>query len=166
MSGRRLSRADQALARALELKGWRVGLDGYYRHDDHRGDFTLANAYAMQHQVDTAAAEAKRDDAIKRAETGSDPEWFEAALDAVRETARALPQLTTDDVMARHTLPEPREPRAWGPVVLAARNEGLIENTYTQAPSRRASSNCRRLTVWRSLVYAGVPAMQMAEASA
>lgn len=164
---------DRATAAWLQARGWRQTYDGTWRNSRFtdtaaigspvahpnagtHGDLTAAEAVQWQSRIDHQQAEAKRARDIQRADRGSDEEWMEAALEAIRATAERLVLFTTDQVMDRHPdLPEPREPRAWGPAMLRAAANGWIVSTDQMAPSHRKSSNCRRKRWWRSQIHDG-----------
>lgn len=97
-----------------------------------------------------ALATAARDEAIAAVDTAADPDWKEAALEAVRVTARSLPEFIGDDVWATG-LKRPREARALGPVFMRAKRRGWIEKTDRARPS--VNSHLGPVTVWRSLIF-------------
>lgn len=143
----------------LQGNGWRQGYYGW-EHDTVRGDrvgpLTMDQAVRAQTRADRESATAARDHSMAVVAENAGDEWMEAALEAVRETAERMAELTTDDVMDRYPdLPEPHNPRAWGPVMVRAKAEGIIESTGYMAASSRVSSHSRRKLLWRSQVYAG-----------
>jgi hypothetical protein len=101
-------------------------------------------------QLDPVAARAARDDAIARVELHADDRWKLEAKGALWDLIQARGvdfELTTDDVSCS----EPREPRAWGPIMLAAAKAGYIVNTGRVRPSASPRCHARPKTVWRVL---------------
>lgn len=103
---------------------------------------------------DAARAAAARDDAIDRVERGSE-EWQRDALDAVRQLATKLPELTTDDLWRAVDRPDDLEPRAMGAVMRSAVRAGLVERTDRTRKSVRVACHRRDVRIWRSLVHRG-----------
>jgi hypothetical protein len=164
MSRRGSTSDDRRTATWLQSKGWRQTLGGSTWSKAGSPLLSVQAAVAHQTHVDRAAATSARDEAITAVAQASDPGWLDAAVEAVRDTARQLPEMTTDDVEDLHpNLLMPSEPRVWGAAMLRARDEGLIENTGYMAPSNRRSSRARRKALWRSLVYAGAAVQELAE---
>ncbi len=95
----------------------------------------------------TAAREA-RDEAMGRVERNADEEWAKQAKRALAECIQTHDFFTTDDITG---CPEPREPRAWGPILRAAAVAGYIENTGTTRQSAQVACHARPKTVWRVL---------------
>ena len=103
--------------------------------------------------IDMAAARAARDQAIKRVDTNADPTWKTRALMAVADVARAKETLISDDVWI-HLGWMPIEPRAIGPVMLAAAKRGYIERIDGEMrQAHRIVNHARPQQVWRSLLY-------------
>lgn len=100
--------------------------------------------------LDATLARAARDEAIQRVEDGASVDWLSRALEAVRRVAGQRETLTTDDVAG--LVPEPPEPKAWGPVMLAAARAGYIERTDRTRESDRVSNHRRPMRVWHSLI--------------
>jgi hypothetical protein len=93
------------------------------------------------------------DDAIERSEAHADPDWKEAAFDAVRRCAQALPVLIVDDVWKHMTgNVDTHDNRALGPVMLRAKREGLIESTGTFRHSYLRNHGTPR-PLWKSLIF-------------
>ena len=91
-----------------------------------------------------------RDEAIDQADQHADHAWKRAATDAVRKVARMRLTFTADEVW--DAIPDEfstHEPAALGPVILAARKDGLIEPTGEYRPSKNARRH-RDLKVWRA----------------
>jgi hypothetical protein len=98
-------------------------------------------------------------DAFRDIGRGKAPlKWEQAAILAVVEAARELPQLTSDDVMDRIAarLKRGRDLRALGPVMSSAVRAGYIEKANVASiPSRRRSLHGSPRTVWTSLIHQG-----------
>jgi hypothetical protein len=89
-----------------------------------------------------------RDDALARVEEHADHDWIRAAKRATVALMRAHGvgyEFTTDNIHC----PPPREPRAWGPIMLAAQRAGLITNTGATRQSNRPQCHARPKAVWR-----------------
>ena len=88
-----------------------------------------------------------RDRAIDHVGTGS-AFWRTYTRGALYECAGRFDDLTSDDVWAvlhRNGIPDPREPRAMGPVMLAGVREGWIKPTnQVRISDDPASPNHRR----------------------
>jgi len=152
-----VTRHNRNVAAWLQARGWRQGYDGLWRSEalGISTGLTVSEAFSMQNGRDRAAAlgDRRRDMAAVEINVGDD--WMEAALQAVRESAALRTELTTDDVLDDHpAVPEPHDGRAWGPVMVRAKAEGVLAPTDRMAPSSRRSSNGRRKMIWRSLVCA------------
>lgn len=162
-----MSAQERRSAAWLQGRGWRQGYYGW-EHDTVRGDragpLTMDQAVRAQTRADRTAAAAARDHSMAVVAENAGDEWMDAALAAVRETAGRMAEFTTDDVMEGHpNLPEPHNPRAWGPVIVRAKADGIIENTGYMAASSRVSSHGRRKLLWRSPLLGQVPTMKLAE---
>lgn len=92
-------------------------------------------------------ARAARDTAIELVEAFAKEQWLQEAQAALLLTIQTHLEFTTDDIDCS----TPREPRAWGPVVLRAARAGLIENTYRTRQSSSAVCHARPKTIWRVL---------------
>lgn len=92
---------------------------------------------------------------MSAADEAANAEWKAHADLAVLKAAQALQLLTRDDVEA--LMPEgvsTHEPRAWGPVMLRASRDGLIEKAL-DVPWRNCTRPSRHhapMQVWRSLI--------------
>ena len=95
--------------------------------------------------LDLSPARIARAEALLAVETGTDEDWKREAKAALWEAIKSRDTLTTDDIAC----PQPREPRAWGPIMLAAQRAGFIENTHTTRCSTSATCHARPKTVWR-----------------
>lgn len=96
---------------------------------------------------------------MARAQRHSDPAWWQAAIEAVREAATHKPILTTDDVvfiLHAKGAPGTHENRAYGPMMLYCCNQlQLITPTQDWVESRQAVNHRRPQRVWFSLIYRG-----------
>jgi hypothetical protein len=89
-----------------------------------------------------------RDKAVARVYANADAAWKRQAKQAIVRLLRERGlgyRFTTDDV----DCPPPREPRAWGPIMLAAQRAGLIENTHVVRQSNQPQCHARPKAVWR-----------------
>lgn len=104
---------------------------------------------------DFAEARAARDAALVQVNEHADPDWKEAAYDAVVATAYARARFTADDIYDRlDGSVSTHEPRALGPVMLRAVRSGLIAKANVASiPSRRRSLHASPRTVWDSLIH-------------
>jgi hypothetical protein len=89
-----------------------------------------------------------RDAAVQQVDDHADETW---KLDA-RKALWTLIQrkgvgdvFTTDDIDCY----QPREPRAWGPIMLRAARAGYIENTGLSRKSRSVTCHARPKALWR-----------------
>ena len=84
--------------------------------------------------------------------------WREQALEAAHDLALAHGHLTAAD-LRRHMeglgIGEPPSPGAYGHVLPTAARRGWLEDTGRVMKSPWPGANARKVTVWRSLVYAG-----------
>jgi hypothetical protein len=93
---------------------------------------------------------------MARVDEHANEAWKAAAQRAVLEAARALPQLTADDVMARiDPSTKTRDRRALGPVMTRAAKAGWIEQAdVLPVKCGRPSRHAAPITVWKSLLFA------------
>lgn len=99
-----------------------------------------------QTTIDDALA--VRDEAIARVDEHADPDWKCEALNALYAAIHQVgigADLSTDDV----DWPGVREPRAHGPIMLAAAREGLIEHTDRVRRSHKTSCHAAPKALWR-----------------
>lgn len=110
---------------------------------------------ARQLTLDAYAARIAREDGIGRADAHANPEWRDVALDAVRRAALRNLEFTTDAILPflNETSVTTHEPRALGPVMLAAMRQGWIEPTDRVERSTSVSRHCAKKQVWRSRLY-------------
>lgn len=102
---------------------------------------------------DAPLATQARDRDMERVERAADPEWKDAAYDAVVQTAREIPRgFIVDDVWHRipRTIEAPLEPRAMGPVMRRAQSDGVIVPTNEYRASARVTAHRNPRRVWRS----------------
>jgi hypothetical protein len=94
-------------------------------------------------------------EAIGRVDRGTDPLWRGHARGRLMYLAKTKPEFTTDDLWEAG-VPQTRENRALGPIMLWGRRAGIITATNSVQKSRLHERNHgRRLTVWRSNIYEG-----------
>jgi hypothetical protein len=106
--------------------------------------------------IDAAAARRERDEAIERTARSAESSWYIAAMEAVAECARTLPEFIVDDVQALLSakgIAPPSEGRRMGAVMVDARTRGLIEATDRYRPSAQAHCHANPRKVWLSRVY-------------
>lgn len=96
-------------------------------------------------------AERRRDDAIEAVEAAADPDWIALAWDTLISYLKTHDEFFVDDLWSSTGLPEPREARALGPVVLRAARDGFMVKSGRFRKSVR--SNMTEKPVWRSLIY-------------
>lgn len=85
-----------------------------------------------------------RDSALAQVDEHASEDWKRIARAGLWARIRQGGEFTTDDL----DVPVPREPRAWGPVILAAQKAGLIRNTGRVRQSRQARCHARPKAVW------------------
>lgn len=93
------------------------------------------------------------DEAIERARSAADPDWYQAAVSAVVMCSEIGVPFTADDVWAR--IPShlrTKEPRALGSVMRALAERGVIEATGGWRESSRPQAHGRPMRVWRSRI--------------
>lgn len=108
--------------------------------------------------IDPLGGEIGKQEGISRAARASNPEWWQAALEALKEAATNKPILNTDDVytiLYMREAPSTHENRAFGPVMLYGASQGWIIRTDHWAESRRRTAHRRPIRVWYSLIYQG-----------
>lgn len=95
-----------------------------------------------------------RDEAMARVDEAADHEWKYWANRAVHNLARSQGEFSTDAVWAlldHWEVPAPREPRAIGPVMTRAVNDGLITPMgYKQSTSIKR--HARPMRTYRGLL--------------
>jgi hypothetical protein len=90
-------------------------------------------------------ADDARDEAVARVEAAADVAWWAEAKRALWTTIQRSGEFTTDDIECSR----PREPRAWGPVLLAAARAGLIVKTGRMRKSNQVVCHAREKAVSR-----------------
>lgn len=105
-------------------------------------------------QMDAARhrAEQRRDAAVAGVAANADDDWMADAYDALVAFLQRNKEFFVDDWWSATQIREPRESRAFGPVVMRASREGLMEKTGEFRKSVR--SNMTEKPVWRSLICA------------
>lgn len=101
-------------------------------------------------QFNLPLAKAGRDRALTVVDAAADDTWKESANGIVRKVARERSLFTTDDVWRE--LGNPREPRAIGAVMQAAKRDGVCVPTNDWALSERVACHARPVRIWRSLL--------------
>ena len=104
-------------------------------------------------QLSLLEAAAARDAGMAQVDDHADPEWRDAAYDALRRYLERHAEFFAADFWRDTDLPWPREARAFGPVVLRAARARWIVKTGEYRPSQH--SHLGGMAVWRSLLYAG-----------
>jgi hypothetical protein len=79
---------------------------------------------------------------------GASRAWLARTLPLVRAVALRQSEFTTDDIVFGED--QPREPRALGPLMLAAAKAGWIRPANRTRKSLRASCHARPKAVWLS----------------
>ena len=102
-----------------------------------------------------ADARDKRDVAIDAVENTHE-QWCEDALIIVQWLAENYEEFTSDNfwhAAAVAGLDPPREPRAFGPVMMRAKRIPIVEATDQFILCQRPSRNAAPIRVWRSLIF-------------
>ena len=116
---------------------------------DENGSQLSLDAVTFDHVASTAA----RDRSIRQVDENAEPDWKDAAYDAVRETARRQPfgfivdevwKLIPDDVAPPHEL------RAMGAIMRRAQRDGLIVPTDDFKLSARVTAHRNPRRIWRA----------------
>ena len=94
------------------------------------------------------AARAARDESIAQVDAAADAAWRVTAKTALWALIRTGAEFSTDDLWDGG-LPKPREPRALGPVILAAKRKGYIVDTGRMVQSRYRHAT--KITVWQGV---------------
>jgi hypothetical protein len=98
---------------------------------------------------DVEEGDRRRDEAMDRAERGTDPTF---AAEAFTIICAFVSPFFGDDVwaiLARRGIPFPREPRALGPIFIKAQRAGLIEPTGAFHRTTRPSAHRSPQREWR-----------------
>jgi hypothetical protein len=83
---------------------------------------------------------------MARAESHALPEWKDQAKMVLWRRILSQQPFTTDDLWD-DGLPKPREPRALGPIVSAAKRKGYLADTGRMVQSRYRHAT--KITVWQ-----------------
>lgn len=102
---------------------------------------------------DAVASRTARDDGMRRGDDHADEQWRADADDAIRRTAQAFPDLTTDEVQRYGRLPDTRDNRALGQRMKSAAKAGLIVATDRYRQTDKVVAHRRPKRVWKSLIY-------------
>jgi len=97
-------------------------------------------------------ARRERDDALDRVDRGADEEWKDYAWSWAYAYLRSHREWFPDDSWAEG-LVEPREARAFGPVVLRLLRAGFMARTGEMR--QRTRGHAALGPVWRSTIYTG-----------
>jgi hypothetical protein len=95
-----------------------------------------------------------RDQALVDVAVNADPDWWQNAVNIVRDIAATSFDFTTDDIwceLERRSIATPHEPRAIGAVVVAVKRLGLIAPTNRYRPSNRPECHARPIRVWQAV---------------
>lgn len=120
-----------------------------------RPDNPIMPAKAMTFDIE--AAKLARDEAIDRSDQNSDPVWRDAYYTALCDVARVKETFTADDIWERlaemEHVPNTKDNRAAGGVVMKAKRDGVIRLTNSTEPSRRKHCHQMLQRVYESLIY-------------
>lgn len=105
--------------------------------------------------LDGSEGDRLRDEALKRVEENAHNEWKKAAIAALEQVCRENEYFTSDDLAEKMGDNRPREPRAFGAMILYAPRNGWAEATGRHIRSAQPSTHRSPRTVWRSLLYQG-----------
>ena len=94
------------------------------------------------------AASAGRDQGLADAEAHADRQWKADAWAWLTDYLREHDEFFPDDACREG--PQPREKRAWGPIILRASRAGMIVRAGFRS---RTSGHMTAATVWRSVCY-------------
>lgn len=104
-----------------------------------------------------ATAQAAKQEAVGRVAMHANPEWVQMAFQGVETLARIHAEFTTDNLWQfMETLGRgvsTHEPRALGPVMIAAQKRHWIAPTGRYEQSRRPACHLRPIAIWKSLIY-------------
>lgn len=95
-----------------------------------------------------------RDQALVDVAVNANPDWWQHAVNIVRDVAATSFDFTTDDIwceLERRSIATPHEPRAIGAVVVAVKRLGLIAPTNRYRPSSRPECHARPIRVWQAV---------------
>jgi len=92
---------------------------------------------------------AARDEAMRRVDAAADPAWKERCWAAIRELCERGEAFTADDIWIE-VGETPGEPRALGPLMRRAVDQGMVVRAG-ERQSKLAHRHARPLAVWRPL---------------
>lgn len=103
-------------------------------------------------------------EALARVNRNASPDFMTEAKAVCEVVAHHMEEFTSEDVLERVEA-ETHDNRAMGPVMLWAKNQGLIEKTERFSVYRKESNHQQDTRIWRSLVYKA-PVAELADATA
>lgn len=112
---------------------------------------TQPSLFGVEATQPSLLGEALRDAAIDRVEEHAEPDWLAHAAAAIR-IAAAAGEFTTDDVwriLDERGLDRPRERRAMGAAMRAARRDGVVEPTDRMRPTSRPEGHRNPKRIWK-----------------
>ncbi len=104
-------------------------------------------------QLEATRGAELRDAGMAQAEGAAPEEWKGLAAIALRDVRDRGPEFTSEDVrdlLEERGTGDPPEPRAMGPVMMAAHRRGYIEPSGAWTSSTRASSHRMPKRLWKS----------------
>ena len=114
----------------------------------------LAGIKPRMETMTAATGTQLRDQALVDVAVNADPDWWQHAVNIVRDIAATSFDFTTDDIwceLERRSIATPHEPRAIGAVVVAVKRLGLIAPTNRYRPSSRPECHARPIRVWQAV---------------
>jgi hypothetical protein len=115
---------------------------------------TSTTNYDRERQNKMITGTQLRDQALVDVAVNADPDWWQHAVNIVRDIAATSFDFTTDDIwceLERRSIATPHEPRAIGAVVVAVKRLGLIAPTNRYRPSNRPECHARPIRVWQAV---------------
>jgi hypothetical protein len=110
----------------------------------------------MNDGFDVATGRALKRIGMDRVERACNPAWWLFMMQCVKAIAQRKEHFTTDDLeWVRQKLNGPGTPekRAFGPLMMVAKNMGICEPTERWEPSRQYACHRRPMRVWHSRIY-------------
>jgi hypothetical protein len=112
---------------------------------------------SAQVTFDEYLARQARDNSMAQVEENADEEWKRVARQAIQQVAKTRREFTSDavlEIIESHKPPVwTHEPRALGPLMMAAMRQGLIQRTDRVVKSCDISRHAAEKRVWKSLVF-------------
>lgn len=108
-----------------------------------------------QGSLDLEAGRRARDEGMARVDEGVSEEWKAIADDAVDQVARLHYEFIVDEVwevLDHWGVERPRDSRAIGPRMTAAKDRGIIEPTDRFRSSKQPTSHATPRRIWRSRI--------------